>query len=164
MAMYTIGHSNTPLIRFLELLTQHGIEVLIDTRSQPYSRFSPHFNRTALSTSLRHVGIIYRYRGDTLGGRPKDSHYRLPNGHVDYARLAAAPMYQEGLQQLRHEAVTHRVAIMCSEADYRHCHRYWLITRSLMREGVEVSHILQSGELGHSAPEDFAAAEQLPLL
>ena len=164
MAMYTIGHSNTPLARFLELLTQHGIEVLIDTRRQPYSRFSPQFNRTSLPTSLRHVGIIYRYRGETLGGRPQDPSYRLPNGHVDYARLAAAPMYQEGLQQLRREAATYGVAIMCSEADYRHCHRYWLITRSLMGEGVEVRHILQSGALGHSLPEDFAAAEQLPLL
>jgi uncharacterized protein (DUF488 family) len=162
--MYTIGHSNTPLLRFLELLMQHGIEVLIDTRSQPYSRFSPHFNRTSLSTSLRGVGIIYRYRGDALGGRPKDPQYRLPNGRVDYERLAMAPMYQEGLQQLRHEAATHRVAMMCSEGDYRHCHRYWLITRSLIREGVEVDHILKSGELDYTVPEDFAAAGQLPLL
>jgi uncharacterized protein (DUF488 family) len=164
MMVYTIGHSNSPLIRFLDLLTRHDIAVLIDARSQPYSRFSPHFNRTPLSTSLAHVGIIYRYLGDRLGGRPKDPQYRLPNGDVDYARLAAAPMYHEGMRQLWQEAAMRRVAIMCSEADYRRCHRYWLITHSLMCKGVTVHHILQSGDTECSLPEDFAAADQLPLL
>jgi hypothetical protein len=36
---------------------------------------------------------------------------------------------------------------MCSEADYKDCHRYHLITRSLLKEGIEVHHILHSGGL-----------------
>jgi len=157
MTIYTIGHSNTTLVRFLDLLTNHGIEVLIDARSQPYSRFSPQFNRTSLNTALGQRGIVYRYLGDKLGGRPKDPQYRLPHGQVDYMRLAVAPIYREGLRQVQEQASEQRTAVMCSEADYRRCHRYWLITRSLIAEGVEVYHILHSGEVVRTTADEFAA-------
>jgi uncharacterized protein (DUF488 family) len=41
---YTVGHSNHSLEAFLQLLKAYETEVLIDTRSDPYSRFAPHFN------------------------------------------------------------------------------------------------------------------------
>ena len=37
-AVLTIGHSNHPLDRFLGLLTQHGIEAVVDIRRFPGSR------------------------------------------------------------------------------------------------------------------------------
>src|SRR5215207_541091 len=40
----TIGHSNHSVEKFAGLLKRHGIEVLVDTRSHPYSRHTPHFN------------------------------------------------------------------------------------------------------------------------
>lgn len=43
--VYTIGHSNQPTEAFLDLLRQHGIEVVVDVRSAPYSRFVPQFNK-----------------------------------------------------------------------------------------------------------------------
>lgn len=164
MTIYTIGHSHTAIERFVDLLRLPRIQVLIDTRSQPYSRYAPQFNRESLKTSLQHAGITYLYLGDKLGGRPRDAQYHLPNGKVDYERLAEAPSYREGSERLKHEAERCRVAIMCSEADYRKCHRYWLITRSLVSEGVEVHHILHSGELIQTRPDEFSpAARQLGL-
>ena len=44
---------------------------------------------------------------------------------------------------------------MCSEAEYKNCHRYNLITRSLVKEGVEVHHILHSGDLAPTDLNDF---------
>jgi uncharacterized protein (DUF488 family) len=165
MTIYTIGHSHTAIARIIELLRLHLIQVLIDTRSQPYSRYAPQFNRKALNTSLQQAGITYLYLGDKLGGRPREAQYRLPNGEVDYERLAEAPSYRDGLTQLQHEAERHSLAIMCSEADYRKCHRYWLITRSLVREGVEVRHILPSGGLIQTHLEEFSpVSRQLGLL
>ena len=52
MLIYTIGHSNHTLEAFLSLLRLHRIEVLIDTRSAPYSRFAPQFNKDALRTGV----------------------------------------------------------------------------------------------------------------
>jgi hypothetical protein len=41
MILYSIGHSNAEISAFLGLLTRYRIELLIDTRSQPYSRYAP---------------------------------------------------------------------------------------------------------------------------
>jgi uncharacterized protein (DUF488 family) len=164
MMIYTIGHSHIPMARFTELLMLHRVETLIDARSQPHSRFAPQFNRKALHLSLEQAGIAYRYLGDKLGGRPKDPQYRLPHGKIDYRRLAQAPLYREGLQELRREAAQSRVAVLCAEADFRQCHRYWLITRSLVGEGVGIQHILHAGALVATTPDEFVSPpEQWPL-
>lgn len=147
MTIYTIGHSNITIARFIDLLRSYSIQVLVDTRSQPYSRYAPQFNRESLKTSMEQVGITYLHFGDQLGGRPRGARYYLPEGTVNYDRLAEAPFYQEGIERLKREAEGRCLAIMCSEADYRNCHRYKLITRSLVKEGVEVHHIVHSGEL-----------------
>ncbi len=164
MTVYTIGHSHTSIERFIGLLGLYQIGMLVDTRSQPYSRWAPQFNRESLRASLRQADIAYLYLGDTLGGRPRDPVYKLPNGKVDYGRVARAPAFLEGLQQLKREAEKRRVAVMCSEADFRKCHRFWLITRALVGDSVDVQHILHSGELAQTPPDAFAAAvEQLRL-
>jgi uncharacterized protein (DUF488 family) len=158
MTIYTIGHSRTAIARFIDLLQLHPIRVLVDTRSQPYSRYAPQFNREPLTASLREAGIAYLYLGDVLGGRPGGTQYHLPNGKVDYERLAQAAFYREGLARLKRDAEERCLAVMCSEADYRKCHRYWLITRSLVNEAVEVHHILHSGALVQTRPDEFSPA------
>jgi uncharacterized protein (DUF488 family) len=164
MTIYTLGHSNTTIDRFLDLLRRHQIQVLVDTRSQPYSRYVPQFNRESLQASLEHAGVKYLYMGDSLGGRPSDQTYYDPDGKVNYDRLAEAPFYLEGLKRLKEAAENTRLVVLCSEADYRKCHRYRLITRSLVAEGIEVKHLLHSGEVEDANPEVFSQpSEQLSL-
>jgi uncharacterized protein (DUF488 family) len=50
--LFTIGHSNHSIGRFVELLRLHGIEIVCDVRSTPYSRFNPQFNRESLTAAL----------------------------------------------------------------------------------------------------------------
>ena len=164
MTLFTVGHSNVAIDRFLPLLTRRAIDVLVDARSRPFSRYSPQFNREALRTSLQQAGIAYLYLGDRLGGRPADAKFYRTDGTIDYDRLAQEAVYREGLQRLKQEAGASRVAIMCSEADYRTCHRYWLITRSLVAEGVEVQHLLHSVELVHTHADAFTPADDQLLL
>jgi uncharacterized protein (DUF488 family) len=59
ITIYTIGHSNHSGEAFLALLHQHEITCLVDVRSQPYSRYNPHFNREALALSLKAAQIGY---------------------------------------------------------------------------------------------------------
>ena len=68
--LYTVGHSNHPIGRFIELINAAGIELIVDVRSVPFSRFAPQFNRAALEKSLASARIGYHYLGDLLGGRP----------------------------------------------------------------------------------------------
>jgi uncharacterized protein (DUF488 family) len=155
MTIYTVGHSNIAIEGFVDLLRLHMIQLLADTRSQPYSRYAPQFNRKSLKSSLEYAGIAYLYLGDELGGRPRDARYYRPEGTVDYDQLAEALFYREGIERLKREATGRCLAVMCSEADYKNCHRYKLITRSLVKEGVEVHHILHSGGLAPTDLNDF---------
>ena len=66
--IYSIGHSNHTLERFLSLLKEHKIEVLVDTRSQPYSKYAPHFTGEYIKMELEKAGIPYLFLGKELGG------------------------------------------------------------------------------------------------
>ncbi len=120
----TIGHSNKPISLFLDTLQGHNVEVIVDVRTIPRSRFSPHFNETALGSSLAKRSIKYLNRGQNLGGR---------GVNVGYEEAI------EELVDLARQGV--RVCVMCSEADYRDCHRYTTLTPSLHSHGVDVFHI-----------------------
>lgn len=159
MTLYSIGHSNVEISAFLALLKEHGIEKLVDTRSQPYSRYSPQFGRDLLRAALKDEGIDYVFMGDRIGGRPPGSEFYLPSGRVDYDLLAQAPFYLAGIDSLLELGAQARVAFMCSEADFYHCHRYHLITRTLVNRGVAVQHITHAGELVASTREEFEPAQ-----
>ena len=158
-ALYTTGHSNHPLPRFLSLLSAHRIEALADVRSRPYSRHFPWFNRKRLAASLAEAGVEYVFMGDSLGGRPADPSCYVA-GQVQYPLVARAAFFQEGIARLLELAGRHRVAVMCAEKDPLMCHRTLLIGRELARRHVDVQHILASGELeSHTAAEARLIAE-----
>ena len=159
MPLFSVGHSNASIEGFVELLRQHRIDLLVDVRSKPYSRYNAHFSREPLKQSLNEQGIEYTFLGDRIGGKPEDEVFYFQSGKVDYERLAAAPFFLIGIERLISLGHNRRVAFMCAEADYKHCHRYWLITRTLVSQGIEVQHILHTGEMVGSEAQDFQPAQ-----
>jgi hypothetical protein len=73
--LFSIGHSRHPLGAFLSLLAQHGIEVLVDVRSTPYSRFSPQLAIGALRAAVTGADRDYVFLGKELGGRPEGAEF-----------------------------------------------------------------------------------------
>ncbi|MFQ5595438.1 MAG: DUF488 family protein [Anaerolineae bacterium] len=160
LTVYSIGHSDHAIDDFVALLKQHGINALVDVRSQPYSRWVSQFNREALAEAIEAAGLRYVWLGDTLGGRPQDqSLYDGENARPDYDRMAESADFQAGIEQLLGLAGQTTVAMMCSEGDYRHCHRTLLITPALLNCDVRVVHILPDGR----AVEAVKKPEQLSL-
>ncbi len=159
MKLFTIGHGNADANLFVALLKQYEIELLVDTRSQPYSRFNPQFNRETLKHAVSAAGLAYTFMGDSIGGRPPGEQYYFPSGKVDYDLLEQAEFYQAGITRLLDLATECRVAFMCSEMDYHHCHRYNLITRTLLKRSIAVTHILHSGDTIDSVATDFEPAQ-----
>jgi uncharacterized protein (DUF488 family) len=146
--LYSIGHSNVAVERLISLLEQHRILALCDVRSTPYSRYNPQFNREHLAEALRVGGIGYRFMGDSLGGKPADGALRTEDGALpDYAKIAASPTFLRGLDQLITVGASQPTAFMCSEADYRVCHRHRLIAPALIERGITVWHIIADGGL-----------------
>ena len=155
--LWTIGHSNHPADRFLAVLQQHGIETVVDVRSQPYSRFSPHFRQSRLRELLSEIDIGYVFLGDELGGRPKEPELYDDDGNVLYDRVARTGRFAVGLRRLMAEAATQRVAAMCSEDDPTRCHRRLLITRELLN-GDNPPMVLHIRGDGRSATETELAS------
>ena len=145
--LYSIGHSNHSVSELIQLLHQHGVQIVADVRTQPYSRFSPHFNKDALREELKISGIGYVFLGAELGGRPTGDHFYDGEGHVRYDRLSRSKLFTDGLSRLVSGALKHRVSMLCSEGDPSTCHRHLLISRVLHDQGIEVLHIIPDGSV-----------------
>jgi uncharacterized protein (DUF488 family) len=144
--VYTIGHSNHPIDKFIDLLRAHRVNAIADVRSHPYSRFNPQFGAKALSAALTSAGIRYEMLGRELGARSTDAAC-LVDGKVDYERLARTALFAEGLDRIADAAKHERVALLCAERDPCDCHRAILVCRELARRAIDSTHIREDGRL-----------------
>lgn len=144
--IYTIGHSNHTIDKFISLLKKHEIKVVADVRSTPYSRLHPQFNREVLKKALNASKIQYVFMGNELGARPNDPSVYVNNA-VQYARLAERIDFRNGIERLIKGIKEHKIALMCTEKDPVNCHRTILVGRNLKKLGVSIQHILYNSEL-----------------
>lgn len=145
--IFSIGHSNHSVDKFVSLLKQNNIELIVDTRSQPYSKFAPQYSSGSIEELLKKEGIEYLFLGRELGGRPQESEFYDSEGYVLYWKLANSPKLREGVQRLEEEARTRRVAVMCSEEDPTCCHRRLLVGKVLSGRGTDLEHIRSDGRI-----------------
>lgn len=144
-SIWTIGHSNHTLDKFIIILKSFQIEYLVDIRRYPGSRRYPHFNKDALQTSLLREHIQYSHEID-LGGRrtPKQSSkntaWRVDafRGYADYMETE---LFKSSVQRLQGLALKARTVYMCSEALWWSCHRS-LVSDFLKVRGWQVMHIM----------------------
>ena len=153
--IHTVGHSTRRIEVFVELLKSHSIQLLIDVRRWPASRRFPHFEREALSTSLREASIDYGWRGD-LGGFRKPSVDSTNTGWKvgafrAYADFMLTPEFDTIMSEIQTLAERKRIAVMCAEAVPWRCHRQLLADAFLVR-GWSVRHILDDGCHEHELP------------
>lgn len=146
LVVYTVGHSTLPLADFVGVLASNEITVLADVRSSPYSRFNPQFNRERLKEELRARNISYVFLGRELGARSDDPTC-YAGGQVQYDRLAETKLFESGIERIKKGAAQYRIALMCAEREPLECHRTILVARKLEKTGVEIRHILSSGQV-----------------
>jgi uncharacterized protein (DUF488 family) len=152
--LFTIGHSNSSIDRFIALLGEAGVNTVADVRSTPYSRFCPWFSRNNLQAHLKAAGIDYLSYGEALGGRPGDASLYC-DGVADYEAMAGTSAFQSSLDRLQNDMAQHRICLMCAEREPLDCHRCLLVARALAARGACIGHILHDG-----AVEPHAATEQ----
>ncbi len=145
--IYTIGYGSRSIERFVEVLRQYEVAYLIDVRSAPYSRYKPEFSQAELADELQHHGFRYVFMGDTLGGRPDDENCYV-NGVVDYEKVKATALYENGIKRLQTAFSQGQcVVLMCSEGKPENCHRSKLIGTTLVGLDIPVIHIDENDEL-----------------
>ena len=118
---FTIGHSNHNFEIWLDLVRKHGVQVVVDTRSSPYSKYVPQFDKELLQRSLDVSGIRYLFLGAELGGRPANPDYYDDSGHVLYGKLHDDAAFQTAVARLESGIERFCVALVCGEEDPAHC-------------------------------------------
>jgi uncharacterized protein (DUF488 family) len=147
--LLTVGHGARPIGAFVRILTAASVTLLVDVRRFPGSRRHPQFGRDALATALDAEGIGYEWQGEALGGRrsrrPDSRHTALRNASfAGYADHMDTPGFRAAVDALVARAATRRIAIMCAESMWWHCHRM-LVADAVTMRGTEVVHLLDAG-------------------
>ena len=120
---YTIGTSTRTADEFLNLIKLHNIELLVDIRRFPTSRFE-YFKKENLKTLLESNGIEYVYLGEKLGG------YRKLK-YIEYTRTEE---FKKALMELENNLARKNSVIMCAERFPWRCHRRF-VSIELQRRG-----------------------------
>jgi uncharacterized protein (DUF488 family) len=128
--IYTLGTSTRGSTEFLSLLRNNHIELVIDVRRFPTSKYE-HFRQKQLSQLLAQANMEYSYLGRELGG------YRSQG----YQSFTESDEFQQGLDRLERAAEQKRAAVICAERFPWRCHRRF-ISRELEKRGWKVVHII----------------------
>jgi uncharacterized protein (DUF488 family) len=127
------------------------IDLLVDVRTVPRSRFNPQFNTDTLPTTLAAAGIGYRHipalgglRHRQKGAPPSPNGLWRSEAFQAYADYALTAPFRVALGELSQLAEDHGIAIMCAEAVWWRCHRR-IVADYLLAAGEEVQHIMSPG-------------------
>ncbi len=160
--IWTVGHSNHPIEKFVEILKAHEIERVLDVRRFPVSRKWPHFDAAALSVTLPAAEIDYVGLPE-VGGRRKarpDSPHTAwrTEAFRGYADFMDTEEFGRALEKAIELARERRSALLCAEALPWRCHRS-LIADALIARGWEVFEILSEKEARPRKLPEFARLE-----
>ncbi len=130
----TVGYAGVALDDLIAVLTQAGINTLVDVRQLPLSR-RPGFSKTRLSLALQESGI--RYVHLRALGNPKEHRRRYHAGDVAAGargyRLHIVRHGGDAMGQLANAVASSACCLLCVEADPDQCHRT-VITDLLRKE------------------------------
>lgn len=124
--LWTIGYTGYSIDEFCEVLSQNGIERLVDIREIPISRKAG-FSKSALRTNLEAAGIDYvHYR---RLGSPRDFRHQLwetGDYQTFFARVRRHIASSDATADVREVIKLARKAsacLMCCCPDWERCHR-----------------------------------------
>ncbi len=159
MAIITVGHGALSEDQFGVLVTDAGIDVVVDIRRHPASRRHPQFNRADMERWLPEHGVAYEWH-EILGGH-RDAVPASPNHALDeplrgYADHMATWAFATGLDHVCAGGQERHVAVMCAERDWRQCHRRLVADALVLLRTAEVEHLGHDGERDPHRPSPSA--------
>jgi len=192
MKIYTFGHGAQSFKEFLEKINQAKVDIIIDIREKPFSRYHPHFNRGYLEKTL---GERYMFGGDFLGGssefhnnlleyiknrgenleNSKNKLFSLIDENIRQKIFSQQPEFsnnekrerwitenflkyyiplrkrEQAIRFLQEKIFTEgnkdkTICFLCSEKDYRFCHRYHLLEQDWLKEFPQIKQVFHLEE------------------
>ena len=142
MKLFTIGYSGYEREQFLEALKAQGVNMVIDVRSLPASRYRPEYDKAAIGKYLLENGIDYCHMAWAFGARWEESRFIGAEGYVDFCLLSESDAFTRGVAKV--VSLTEQgksCALMCAEKDAMNCHRSILVARRFHEMGWKVLHL-----------------------
>ena len=132
--IYTIGYGNKGLKYLINELLKNNINNLLHVRSIPYSKYNPDFNKDWFKYELDKKNINYYWFGKNIGGL---------GDNVNHEETLDKIAKEYGNEEKKH------CAIMCSEEDFKRCHKEQLADKLVDRGCMVVKHIFREETIIH---------------
>jgi uncharacterized protein (DUF488 family) len=144
--LLTVGHGTLGAQDLTQLLRGADVASLVDIRTAPGSRRSPHLHRLELARWLPESGVGYRWE-PALGGfrkpEPDSPNARLRNASFrGYADYMETPQFWDALDAVLAETSERTVVVMCSESVWWRCHRRLVADAAVLARSFEVEHLM----------------------
>ncbi len=140
--IYTIGYAGTTIDRFIDVLKQKHVSILIDVRSIPKSKYFYLFNDVNLSRQLSNSKIKYENWRIEFGARQENLDFFTDN-ILDYEKFAKSEQFQNGLKKINELLEKgENICLMCAEIDPINCHRAILCAREIAKSENKIEHII----------------------
>ena len=132
--VYGIGHSNISFKNFHKILSHYKINCIIDVRSHPYTKYTPHFNKENLRKELERQRIRYLHFKDEFGARPEEKEFYV-NRQVCFKKMTERSVFKEGVQRLNIGLKKgFSIVLMCSCSNPLSCHCFFMVCKYLVEQ------------------------------
>jgi len=146
--IYTLGHSNYPFDKFIEILKKHNINCIVDIRGIPYSKYNTQYNKEVLQSNLRKLGYTYIYMADEFGAKRRTRNSYNDEGYADFDKVILEEDFKKGIERLKVGcAKNYKIVLLGAMQEPIRCPRAILLGRELIKEGFNVKHIMHEGDL-----------------
>lgn len=150
--IYTLGHSNYPFDKFIEILNRYKLNCVVDIRAIPYSKYNTQYNKEFFQTNLKKLGYTYIYMADEFGAKRKTRESYNNEGYADFDKVILEDDFKNGVQRLKVGCNKgYKIVLLAAMQEPIRCPRAILVGRQLVKEGFDVKHIMHEGDLKSQA-------------
>lgn len=143
MDIYTIGHSNYPVEKLIDMLRHYNIDCVIDTRGIPYSKYNIQFDKETIRYTLTKEGFIYLFMATEFADKRDTKVSYIEEGYADFEKVIEEEDFKRGVERLKDGCNKgYRIALLGAMQDPIRCHRSILLGKNLREEGFNVMHIM----------------------
>lgn len=149
MNIYTIGHSNYPMERLIDMLRHYDINCVVDIRGTPYSKYNVQYDKENFRETLIKLGFTYIYMGKEFAANRINKVSYNSEGYSDFEKVVKEEDFLNGIKRLKLGCEKgYKIAILGAMQDPIRCHRAILMGKALIENDFNVKHILHDYSLG----------------
>lgn len=148
MDIFTIGHSNYSMERFINMLRYFNIDCVVDIRGTPYSSYNTQFDKEKLKYTLNKEGFIYIYMAKEFAAKRDNKISYNSEGYSDFEKVITEEDFINGIKRLKNGCIKgYRIVLLGAMQDPIRCHRCILLGRELIKREFNLRHILDDYSL-----------------